>query len=338
MKDQSRIHYQSFNHIFLYITEKCQLRCKHCYMGDRLNRQMEMDINQIRKYLSYFFRIGAKHLTLLGGEPTIHNNFEEIIFLAHSIGYKEINIDTNGLYISKILKINNSLFNYIRVSLDGPNSDSHDFIRGKGCFKKTTKNIKILVQSGFRVAITCTISKHNIRFVSEFLDLAQEFGITLLNFHVLSEEGYGRKLLDQSLETEEWIDFCQYLEQVKHKYNFSIWYPPTWTTKSKLERYVKEGFRGCLGITIDRLSVFPDGKCYICSVLFDTSLNFGIIDENGFKLNKNENEFELFMDSLSNSESNFLSWCPAEKVIERRKSIESEQEIISVCRCWKSQI
>jgi len=40
-----------FQSIFLYITEKCQLNCKHCYLGWRLKRKSEMSFEQIITHL-----------------------------------------------------------------------------------------------------------------------------------------------------------------------------------------------------------------------------------------------------------------------------------------------
>jgi len=65
--------------IFLYITERCQLRCKHCYMGDRLLKPKEMSLEEIRKILKYFKSLGHYKLYLLGGEPLLHPQIKEII-------------------------------------------------------------------------------------------------------------------------------------------------------------------------------------------------------------------------------------------------------------------
>lgn len=338
MKDNSRIHYQTFHNIFLYITENCQLKCKHCYMGERLERKLSMSYSQVIDYLKFFLKIGARNLTILGGEPTIHKDFVKIVIYAREIGFEKINIDTNGLDISKFDKINPSVINYIRFSLDGPFPIYHDYIRGEGTFKRTIKNIKTIIDSGFNVAITSTITKHNYKVAKEFLSLSDNLGIKLVNFHVLSEEGYAKTINELALTPTEWINFCEYLESVKHNYNASIWYPPSWCKPSKLERFLKEGYQGCLGISMDRLSVFPDGICYICSVLFDRNIWFGKILNNQFKINNNNNnEFELFINSIFNSEKSYLSGCPAESKL-NRISVNYSEDVISICRCWKSQI
>ncbi|WP_406229529.1 hypothetical protein [Nocardia sp. NBC_01009] len=34
-----RVAYGRFRNVYLYITEACQLRCEHCYMGERLDQR-----------------------------------------------------------------------------------------------------------------------------------------------------------------------------------------------------------------------------------------------------------------------------------------------------------
>ncbi len=41
-----------------------------------------------------------------------------------------------------------------------------------------------------------------------------------------------------------------------------------------VRRAAAEGYQGCIGRPLDRISVFPDGRAYLYFYLFDTSLNF----------------------------------------------------------------
>ncbi|MGH4014147.1 MAG: hypothetical protein ACRDSL_09510 [Pseudonocardiaceae bacterium] len=36
-----KLPYGRFRNVYLYITEACQLRCEHCYMGERLDRALQ---------------------------------------------------------------------------------------------------------------------------------------------------------------------------------------------------------------------------------------------------------------------------------------------------------
>ncbi|MGH3699028.1 MAG: hypothetical protein ACRDRU_17415 [Pseudonocardiaceae bacterium] len=47
-----KIPYGRFRNVYLYITEACQLRCEHCYMGERLERALKMPFDQISQTLT----------------------------------------------------------------------------------------------------------------------------------------------------------------------------------------------------------------------------------------------------------------------------------------------
>ncbi len=307
-------------------------------MGERLKKAEHMTYENATNILGYCFKLGARNLTLLGGEPTLHKDLPQLVCFAKSIGYEKINIDTNGLSTNKLLLIDPKQLNYIRISLDGASEKTHDLVRGKGTFNKTIKSINTLVKNKYNIAITSTIFKFNIHEAKSILDLAEAHGIKLVNFHVFSEEGFGKNNVEWSLSPGEWINFYEYLETVKDEYNISIWYPPSWATNEKLTKFVNEGYKGCLGCTLDRLSIFPNGDCYVCSVLFDEPLNYAFITQNGLILNRNQNEFELFTNALFKANQSWLSGCPAEKILERNGKIPCPNNYISICRCWKSQI
>jgi MoaA/NifB/PqqE/SkfB family radical SAM enzyme len=336
-RDRTRVHYHAFSHVFLYITEQCQLRCEHCYMGDRLNRGLVMPYEKAINIVRHCRRLGAAYITFLGGEPTLHPNLPQMVDYALSIGYAKVNIDTNGLLVDRLKCISPSKINYIRVSLDGATREINDKVRGTGTYERITHSIKQLVNAGYQVAITCTIFQFSIQEAQDLLALADRLGIKLVNYHVFSEEGLGISHPDWSLAPQDWVDFCELLETIKNNYKTSIWYPPTWSTPKKIEIYVTEGYQGCLGASLDRLSIFPDGVCHICSVLFDESVYFGLMKDQEFILNRDRNEFEMFTKAILGASEPWLSGCPAERILEKHGKKKTPPQLIPMCRCWKSQ-
>jgi MoaA/NifB/PqqE/SkfB family radical SAM enzyme len=336
-KDRTRVHYQQFYNIFLYVTERCQLRCQHCYMGERLNRGLMLPYAKAEKIITSCRRLGAEHITFLGGEPTLHPDLPKMVDHAVELGYSQVMIDSNGLVLNRIRKIPAQKLYYVSISLDGATAETHEKVRGRGTYEKTVQTIRKLIEEGYRVRINCTIFRGNIQEAPALLALADEIGVNLVNFHTFSEEGNGIAHADWSLTPQDWIAFYESLEKVKHDYRTSIWYPPTWATRERIQHYVAEGFRGCLGCSLDRLSIFPDGRCYVCSVLFDESVHFGIMTEEGLVLNRENNEFDMFSRASFQASAPWLTGCPAEKVLETHGKEQTPADLISMCRCWKSQ-
>lgn len=339
VKDRTRVHYRRFHNIYLYITERCQLRCAHCYMGDRLERALELPYEKATRILDYCRRLGGQYITFLGGEPTLHRDLPRLVDHALERGYTQVMINSNGLLAARTLdKIAPEKLHYISFSLDGATAETHDATRGPGTFVKTMACIRRTVAAGYAVRLICTVSKINVHQAPAMIELADEIGVNMLNFHVFSEEGLGIPNAEAwSLTPDEWIAFYERLEEIKNDYRTSIWYPPSYVKRDKIDRYVAEGYSGCVGCSLDRLSIFPDGRCYVCSVLFDVASHFATLTDHGLELNKENNEFELFARAMFEAPEPWLSGCPAEAVLERNGKKPTPDHLISVCRLWKSQ-
>lgn len=339
-----RVPYGRFRNVYLYITEACQLRCEHCYMGERLDRALKMPLSQIVSTLETWRRMGGSKLTILGGEPTLHPNYVDSIRFARRLGYEHVITTTNAQMpaLKKFRQLEPEDFAYVQVSLDGGTSETHDSVRGAGTFDQALVTTKELAARGFDVRIICTVNKANEGDALRLLGLADELGVSLVKFHVFSTIGTGHGNPELAMTPPEWVGFCDQLGETAPDYKTRVWYQPTYARRDQMARYATEGYQGCIGRTLDRISIFPDGRCYVCSYLFDTQLFFAQMQNGQVVLNHEENEFELFTKPLAHSScsgckaSACLGGCPAEEVVMGTSSCAEYEDIVPVCRLWKS--
>lgn len=339
-----RVPYGRFRNVYLYITEACQLRCEHCYMGERLDRALKMPLPKIVDTLTTWRRLGGSKLTLLGGEPTLHPHYCEAIRLSKKLGYEHVITTTNAQKpaLRRFRQLAPDDFAYVQVSLDGGSQATHDDVRGAGTFDEAMETTRELAERGFDVRIICTVNKANERDVVQLLDIADVLGVSLVKFHVFSTIGTGHGNPEMAMTPPEWVDFCDQLNTVAPQYNTRVWYQPTYARRDQMERYAAEGYQGCIGRTLDRISIFPDGRCYVCSYLFDTDLYFAQMTDGQVQLNHGVNEFDLFTSVLNESScggcksSGCLGGCPAEEVVMGESSCAAYEDIVPVCRLWKS--
>jgi len=178
--------------------------------------------------------------------------------------------------------------------------------------------------------------------VLNLLRLADELSVSLVKFHVFSTIGIGHGNPELAMTPPEWVGFCDELNELAPSYHTRVWYQPTYARRDQMARYQAEGYQGCIGRTLDRISVFPDGRCYVCSYLFDTDLYFARMDGHRVCLNHGENEFDLFTKPLAQSAcadckaSACLGGCPAEEIVMGASSCSAYEDIVPVCRLWKS--
>ncbi|MFB8199376.1 radical SAM protein [Kitasatospora purpeofusca] len=341
-----RVEYGRFRNVYLYITEACQLRCGGCYMGPRLERALKMPFAQIERNLTAWRQMGGSKLTILGGEPTLHPRYEDTIRLAGQIGYENVITTSNGLdpAMRKFRRLEPHDFAYVQISVDGGTPATHDAVRGTGTFTTTLKNVAELCERGYDTRIICTVNKANEKDCLRLLDIADHLGVSLVKFHVMSVIGRGHGNAEWGMNPHEWLDFTDRLPAVAAQHDTRVWYQPTFVRRDEMPRFAAEGYRGCIGRTLDRISIFPDGKSYVCSYLFDTDLQYAHTAPDGtISLNKGPNEFDLFAGALTKpgcggckAPTSCMGGCPAEDIVDGRASCAEEPDIIPVCRLWKS--
>lgn len=73
----------------------CNNNCRFCVQGNKRKKYGDKSTAELKKLL----RKGAKghdRLILTGGEPTIREDLPELVGFAKEIGFKQIQIQTNG--------------------------------------------------------------------------------------------------------------------------------------------------------------------------------------------------------------------------------------------------
>ena len=187
------------------ITYKCNLNCAHCVNGNLLGKiENELDTVQDKKVIEKLKKAGVTYVHILGGEPTARADFLEITkkFEEEEL---EFGFNTNGLklanlkYLEEIVK-NKALKNIV-CSLEGPNAEINDEIRGKRVFDVTTENIRKLVATkqeigrmDLKLTINTVVSKSNIDFIIDMIYFCREIGVNEIVLLQFIPEGNGKNL------------------------------------------------------------------------------------------------------------------------------------------------
>ena len=72
--------------LFIELTNKCNLRCKHCYGNFGEKNDKIIDINKIKKVIYDASKCGAYQLDLTGGEPMLYPYLEELLKFSYNEG------------------------------------------------------------------------------------------------------------------------------------------------------------------------------------------------------------------------------------------------------------
>jgi radical SAM protein with 4Fe4S-binding SPASM domain len=162
----------SLRYLELQITKKCNLRCKHCYIGPPADT--ELSLQDIKRTLDEFQEIQGLRLLITGGEPVMHTQFNEINALLPDYAMRKI-LFTNGTLITERL-LEELNVDEIQVSVDGI-GDSHDALRGKDSFKKAIRCIKLALDKGFDVSVSTMVHSENLDDFDEMKEMFKIMGI-----------------------------------------------------------------------------------------------------------------------------------------------------------------
>ncbi|RMG68008.1 MAG: radical SAM protein, partial [Nitrospirae bacterium] len=122
----------SLRYLELLITDRCNLRCRHCYVGEPEAR--ELPFEEIVRVLEEFEEMQGLRVLISGGEPLLYKEFENLNEFLKDYPLRKVLL-TNGLLLStdRLKSLN---VEEIQISLDGMKR-GHESLRGRGTFERT---------------------------------------------------------------------------------------------------------------------------------------------------------------------------------------------------------
>ena len=132
---RDRVRPREFNSLFLFVTSRCNARCRTCFYFDKLNSRDDLTFDQIARISET--APPFRKLWISGGEPFLRDELAEIITLfVRRNGVRNVNLPTNGLLPEKMFPAVDRMLEQcpetaidLNFSLDGL-EHTHDSIRG----------------------------------------------------------------------------------------------------------------------------------------------------------------------------------------------------------------
>jgi len=263
---------QSF-HLQWHITERCNLKCKHCYFDEKFLKN-ELSLNQLFTIFDDYIKLLKKwnlpremsRISITGGEPLVRDDFFEFLGKCHENKEKSrYGILTNGILLNneKISKLKKLEINYAQVSLEGMEEDN-DEIRGKGTFKKIVKAIKLLVRNKINTSISTTVTKQNQKDIPLLIKLAEQLKVNGLGLRRFIPIGRGEQIKKLVLSPQETKKLYLYVVKTNQKLA---------DKKSKLRLNIgcEDGILAQEGYEVNTcvagyssLTILPNGDVYPC--------------------------------------------------------------------------
>ncbi len=162
----------SLRYLELQITKRCNLKCKHCFVGKREN--IDLPAEKISKLLKEFEDLQGLRVLITGGEPLLHKEFDRINNFVGNYAIRKI-LFTNGLLLTEN-RLKSLNVEEIQISLDGM-KEGHESLRGIDTYHKALSAIKRALDKGFQVSVATVIHKKNLTEFEKLEELVKNLGV-----------------------------------------------------------------------------------------------------------------------------------------------------------------
>ena len=187
-------------------TNKCNLKCKHCYQDAGEQKANELTTAEAKKLIDEIARAGFKIMIFSGGEPLLRPDIYELVAYAAAKGLRPV-FGTNGMLITPEVaaKLKQSGAAAMGISLDSLDRDKHNQFRGDDeAFDKTVQGMKNCRAAGLPFQIHTTIMDWNRDEVDAILDFAVEMGAIAEYLFFLVPVGRGISIENDSVESRKY--------------------------------------------------------------------------------------------------------------------------------------
>ena len=245
------------------ITRRCNANCRHCLSSSRMTECTDdMSLEECLSFIDKLLAACVFQVNIGGGEPFLRKDIWDIFRYCHN--HKLVTCtSTNGslLDIEAASMLAASPYHFLQISLDGPNAEVNDAIRGEGAFAGAKNGIENLRAAGFKnLSLNTVVTKTNFRYLPELYRFAQYYGAKprLSRFR---PSGNGAKMWDAyHLNQNQTLELAEILSANPDIATGDSFFSITKEDRKHL------GLNMC-GAAKMTCAVSPDGNFYPCAFL-----------------------------------------------------------------------
>ncbi len=264
----------SLNHFYAYLTDGCNLACRHCWLSPALERGESLNhpvlsVDDFQKAVNEAIPLGLSSVKLTGGEPLLHPDFSRFLEIIHHQNLSLI-IETNGLLCTpdraaEIAAIPDA---FVSVSIDGADADTHDRIRGvSGSFDSACEAVRALSGRGVRTQMILSLMRDNLDQIDDVIEMAADLGAESVKFNQVQPIARGESIQNRkdALSLPAILALADHVEDYFRRNRAVDLYfdiPPAFHPLSRIAGGQRSRTCGILGI----LGLIPGGSYALCGI------------------------------------------------------------------------
>jgi len=150
------------------VTNRCNLRCPVCFANAAaagyVYEPSKQEVREMLENLRSNDPVPATALQFSGGEPTIREDLFDLIRMAKELGFRHVEVNTNGLRLAQSIDYCRGLkeagMSTIYLQFDGVTPEVYEFTRGRDLLETKLKAVENLREAGINsVVLVVTLIK-----------------------------------------------------------------------------------------------------------------------------------------------------------------------------------
>ena len=205
----TNVRYPQPHGMYIYLTNRCNQRCHHCYMyaGDELEQELSTD--ELQNLLKKFSQSGGQVVTFTGGEATLRPDFIAIVRYAKKIGLQVCVLSNGLLWTDDLLNSVKEAIDEVQISVDGFDRESYRSVRGTDSFNQALSTVDRLVSAGIRTTVAIsplldTLLEHEIQYIDFVKELISKYVGKDFFVKFNTELMEGRNIIPTELENQQY--------------------------------------------------------------------------------------------------------------------------------------
>lgn len=257
-------------------TNKCNLKCSHCYRDSGTESEGELTTAQAKSLIDQIAEANFKIMIFSGGEPLMREDIFELINYAAKAGLRPV-LGTNGTLITKemALKLKEAGISALGISLDSLDFKKHNDFRGhETAFRDTIYAMKNCRDLGIKFQIHTTVMDWNKDEIIGLTDFSVAMGAAAHHIFFLVPTGRGKNIEDELLKPKEYEELLTEIMEKQKEVDIEI--KPTCAPqfvriaeKLGIDSRFK---RGCIAGT-SYCIISPKGDVQACAYLTEAAGN-----------------------------------------------------------------
>lgn len=202
------------------ITRKCNLACVHCRASSEKGPYAgELEPVKCLEILEQIRAVGKPIVILTGGEPLLRDDVFVLAERGTRLGLRMV-MATNGTTLTPgiVESMKTSGIKRVSISIDGATASQHDgFRKVPGAFDASMRGIGLLKEAGVDFQLNTTVTRHNVHYIKDILDMAVNLGAAAHHIFLLVPTGRAKEMVNQEIDAVAYEKLLRWFYRMRDK-------------------------------------------------------------------------------------------------------------------------